>query len=153
MLKQTFPIIALILILSAVYLSNQRNLPVEEGTSCQFDGNMCNIRFKNLDHSVRIETFPPKVEEMTQLTLSQHESVTVESAWVEGVNMYMGKTHLPITHMTQTFSQSDMFLGACNEPEMTWRIVVNYSKSTKGANNSTAAEPYTLFYYFTTRLY
>ncbi len=56
------------------------------------------------------------------------DSLQLNSAWVQGVNMYMGKTALMIDSVVNQGEQVDylasLFLGACSEPKMKWQLVV-----------------------------
>ena len=64
--------------------------------------------------------------------------VKIVNAWIEGVNMYMGKT--PII-FEQTPSVGITFLGSCNLPEMKWRINI------EAQNNEGEINHYSAFFY------
>lgn len=57
------------------------------------------------------------VEEEILLSIDLPKGVELQSAWIEGINMYMGKT--PIIKEGSTFLT---FLGSCNLAKMQWRL-------------------------------
>lgn len=85
---------------------------------------------------VALSPNPVVVEQEIAVSLSFHPGWVLERAWVEGVNMYMGKSPLILPAGSQRTSpvQAILFLGACAQPNMHWRIIARWRpKSTANA--------------------
>ncbi|MCF2947068.1 hypothetical protein L0668_03050 [Paraglaciecola aquimarina] len=81
-----------------------------------------------------------ELEEELQVQISLPKSHFLRSAWVQGVNMYMGKTPVIINQKLtieggegENSYQGVLFLGACSEPNMRWQLIVQ----TKDLNQTT----------------
>ena len=83
--------IALILILSGVYSYNFHKVHIVEGVRCTLDQGKCQL--KTVFGSVQFEsvTVPILVEEEIPIKIALEESMRLKAAWIEGINMYMGK--------------------------------------------------------------
>jgi hypothetical protein len=79
---------------------------------------------------------PIQTEEEILLTISVPEGIVVSATWVEGVNMYMGKT--PVIPENDHYTT---FLGSCNLATMEWQLNIN----TK--NKSDQLETYLVTFY------
>lgn len=69
-----------------------------------------------------------EVEEELLLTIALPNSSKISQMWVQGVNMYMGKSAV-ITHSVYLeddlkIYNSAIFLGACSEPQMRWQLII-----------------------------
>ncbi|MFT4994031.1 MAG: hypothetical protein ACI965_001053 [Paraglaciecola sp.] len=91
---------------------------------------------------------PPEVEEALGLTLVYPDSYVLTKAWVQGVNMYMGRSAILLDASQRQdgdiISQARVFLGACSEKNMKWQLVTVLVESTSGQERK-------LFYNFETR--
>lgn len=82
----------------------------------------------NHDLLVQLEPFPVQVEEQTRFELrladtSRLNKFVVREAWIEGLNMYMGKTSVYVDEPSDPKSVKGwFFLGSCSEPKMQWRL-------------------------------
>lgn len=69
-----------------------------------------------------------EVEEELSLTVIVSNSATIKKMWVQGVNMYMGKTVILTDSVyaadTGKVYKARLFLGSCSEPLMRWQIVI-----------------------------
>lgn len=65
----------------------------------------------------------PIVEEELYINFSLDERWILEKTWLEGVNMYMGKTPLMFEDANNS-TRGVTFLGSCNLAEMQWRMYV-----------------------------
>ena len=58
----------------------------------------------------------------------QVDSKTQLKAWIEGVNMYMGRSPVIIENsLADGAVQGVFFLGSCSEPKMHWRLYIQVS--------------------------
>lgn len=84
----------------------------------------------NHDLIVQLEPFPVQVEEQTHLLFnfkkgSNLENMEFQEAWIEGVNMYMGRISVYIESSQQRDKVKGLFfLGSCSEPRMQWRLFI-----------------------------
>ena len=101
---------------------------VEIGNSCNFVNNRCEFLIGEQKITASFSR-SPEVEESITLQFSSLNSVVPESAWIEGVNMYMGK--IPVLLSQDDVGQwSGWFmLGSCSESKMNWRIQLNFENS------------------------
>ena len=91
------------------------------------------VKTFDLNHEllVQLKPFPVQVEEQTHFELrltsqSQRGSLKVQEAWIEGVNMYMGRISVYVEPEQQDSEKVTgwFFLGSCSEPRMHWRLYV-----------------------------
>lgn len=67
---------------------------------------------------------PVPIEQALTLRLEVPENVTPELSQVEGVSMYMGTIPLMWQQLSPTEWQATLYLGACTDPKMEWRLTV-----------------------------
>lgn len=68
---------------------------------------------------------PPKVEEELLVNFDISPGNTIKKAWIEGANMYMGKTPVIIEQLgPDKINQGITFLGSCSQPDMEWLLFV-----------------------------
>jgi hypothetical protein len=92
------------------------NRSKNELSNCEIQSRTCTLSQGNGE--IRIEFLTPiKTEEEILLSITVPKAITIETAWVEGVNMYMGKTPL-----IQENSHYTTFLGSCNLATMKWQL-------------------------------
>ena len=65
----------------------------------------------------------PITEEELFLDFSLENGLTIKKAWIEGINMYMGKTPI-MFESTNSPLKGVTFLGSCNLREMKWRLYI-----------------------------
>ena len=155
--KQFLPIIALFSILSVVYWLNLKNSNETIGDNCYFDSDTCILVKDDERFSVSFDRFPVELEEELNLSFDYPEQYVVKQAWVEGVNMFMGRSLVDFNGASfkQEFvsdavspQNGALFLGSCSEPKMRWRLVVELAevRQSQVQGNST----FKLYYYFQT---
>jgi hypothetical protein len=87
-----------------------------------------------------------ELEEELSLEINIPNTQILKNVWVQGVNMYMGKTPVIVeSNYVQNESvvhQGKLFLGACSESNMIWQLIVQ----TKDIRNNT----HTYFFNFKT---
>ena len=148
MLKFT-PVFALALLLSMVFWYNFKS------TDEMVQASFFELGRESSDKSVLVSLsdFPVQVEQQTDVVIHfddalERDRVTVVKAWIEGVNMYMGRITVnwepapagidntggnDRTADNDESGESDesnsmqrgwFFLGSCSEPKMQWRFYV-----------------------------
>jgi hypothetical protein len=106
-----------LLIFIGIYYINVTT-PANVISECNMTQKTCTFNNKNRVLSMKFLQAPVAEEEL-QIKFTTSGDLKITRAWVEGVNMYMGKT--PII-FEQTPDIGITFLGSCNLPEMKWRI-------------------------------
>lgn len=78
---------------------------------------------------------PVLIEEMTEVQIRHPSEWALKSAWIEGVNMFMGKINVFIEdsriEMSQKQHNANFFLGSCSRPDMTWKMVLEIKQEGK----------------------
>lgn len=94
------------------------------GNSCNFINETCEF---NVNDQVAIAHFsiPPIPEESVTVSITLPQDLIIESAWIEGVNMYMGKIPVLLESETNTKWTGWFMLGSCSEPVMRWQLRLN----------------------------
>ncbi len=75
---------------------------------------------------ISIHPFPVVVEEQIDVSISGLQNAEITSAWVEGVNMFMGKIPV-VLEQQEDGAKGWFFLGSCSEPKMQWQLVLQLS--------------------------
>lgn len=69
-----------------------------------------------------------ELEEELKLHITSSPTLKIKKIWVQGVNMYMGKTAVFIDSTSETSNEvsydATLFLGACSEPNMKWQLII-----------------------------
>ena len=112
----------------AVYFANQAfstdSIDEDVSSSCDFIDNVC--RFEDGSLSGYAEFISPlQTAEKVDVRIFLASDEQVNDAWVEGVNMYMGKTPVRVESHKEDRWSGWFMLGACMEPKMKWQMVVN----------------------------
>lgn len=94
---------------------------------------------------VNFSVFPVQTEEEINAELTFQNGWELKSAWLEGVNMYMGKTTAIIEKKQVEKGRANVvfFLGSCGEPTMHWQLKTEWINSGNNANL-----PNSVFAYF-----
>lgn len=93
---------------------------------CEFEHGPCTFenQFGQFLLKANPEVIRTESEIIFQLSHYALESVTIESAYLEGRDMYMGRIPLFFEKRNGRLLASTM-LGACIEDEMVWQMIVN----------------------------
>ena len=131
-LHSQLPLLTIIVVAVCVYLAhefqssamNENVLINGIGNSCNFVNETCEFL---IDGEVAIATFStmPEPEESVTLKILIPENQEIESAWIEGVNMYMGKIPVLLDNDGQGKWSGWFMLGSCSEPVMKWQLRLN----------------------------
>jgi hypothetical protein len=69
-----------------------------------------------------------QVEELNIVSVTLPENAQLVSAWVQGVNMFMGKTPLykiqTDTALPSREQRYEFFIGSCSEEQMKWQLIL-----------------------------
>ena len=104
-------------------LGENNNYNPDNKTSCWLAGNSCEIELAEGTLTVVMDRLPT-IEEQIPLTVTLPEGVQINSAYIEGVNMFMGKIPVPLKQENNRQWQGWFMLGACAEPTMQWQMVI-----------------------------
>ena len=131
-LHTQLPLVAIIVVAVCVYLAhefqssalNENVLINGIGNSCNFVNETCEFL---IDGELAIATFStmPEPEESVTLKILIPENQEIESAWIEGVNMYMGKIPVLLDNNADGVWSGWFMLGGCSEPVMKWQLRLN----------------------------
>lgn len=124
--------VAILLVGVAVFIAHdyqtstqQSSFPTGKlGNSCRFNNDSCTFSL-NQKHATAEFSEHPQPEESVTLTLHMPEGTVIESAWVEGVNMYMGKVPVLLEKQEDNTWTGWFMLGSCSEPTMNWQVRLN----------------------------
>jgi hypothetical protein len=140
--------LTILLCLFIVFSVKQLGDKKPQDAQCHIEGtSRCNIQRQNKTFSLKL-LIEPQVEEEISLLLEYPSNYSLSAAWVQGINMYMGRSALIIENTGSegmlTFTNALFFLGACSEKNMRWQLVTTYTESISG-------EEINLFYNFSTQ--
>ena len=116
-----------------MYVSNVNN-SLNQSNECIIVNNVCS--FSNATLNLRIKfRQAPQIEEELIINFDISKGNTIKIAWVEGVNMYMGKTPIIFDKVNgETTNNGITFLGSCTQPYMRWKLfveIVNVAEETE----------------------
>lgn len=142
LLKQSIPIIVVAILLSIAFLFNSlttnNSFNDQVPNQCYLESENCIFEFDDKEFTVTFDRFPLQIEEMLLVTLMTPSDYRYESGWVEGTNMFMGKTTLFLQQSRNELevrtTELELFLGACSEINMRWRMVINLNHTVTGEN-------------------
>ena len=102
---------------------------IAEMNGCAIQNNYCEFI---VDQQIFEVSFvnSPLVEEENRANISSKQKFTISRAWIEGINMYMGKTPVIIESATDNSAQVLYFLGSCNLETMQWRMLIQLEQKT-----------------------
>jgi hypothetical protein len=116
---------ALMMVILGIYFANV-NDPLNSKGVCDITSDTCTMRVFNSQLSVKFEQ-APQTEEELYLNFDFGRGLSIEQAWIEGVNMYMGKTPVLFEDPANR-GRAVTFLGSCNLAEMQWRLHLKVKK-------------------------
>lgn len=131
-LHSQLPLVAIIVVAVCVYLAHKFQSSVLKdtsvvngiGNSCNFVNETCEFL---IDDKLAIAAFStmPEAEESVTVKFLVPEGKVIESAWIEGVNMYMGKIPVLLDDNGKGEWSGWFMLGSCSEPIMKWQLRLN----------------------------
>ncbi|WP_124748922.1 hypothetical protein [Alteromonas facilis] len=136
----TFSLVTIIAIVTFIFIKNGSEHPIAPtGQSalniagdhlCIMSDRECTV---NLDNQAFTISFvePPQIEEESFVSVKSTASFSVEAGWIEGVNMYMGKTPVIRNAESTTSYEGLFFLGSCNLTQMEWQMTLVINKKTQ----------------------
>ncbi len=134
-----------LLILAALVLSifltiqtSQINKPFTSKGGCDITVNSCTISHKDKTIGLSFEK-EPEAEEELFLNFGFPETLQIKNAWIEGVNMYMGKTPI-LFEDANNRNRGVTFLGSCNLSEMEWVLYVEFEPTNVQQTSSSERE-------------
>jgi hypothetical protein len=69
-----------------------------------------------------------EVEEELLLTITVPKNTKIQKMWVQGINMYMGKSAVLADSIyaedDKKVYKARFFLGSCSEPAMKWQLII-----------------------------
>tara|TARA_R110002124_G_scaffold224875_3_gene390160 strand:- start:24 stop:446 length:423 start_codon:yes stop_codon:yes gene_type:complete len=115
--KQTLILFAVLIFISllGLYYKNV-NSTVQSSENCDLSLGKCTFVYGNDEISVKFLS-PIVTEEEILLTFELPQDVKLTDAWIEGINMFMGKT--PVIQEGERYIT---FLGSCNLDKMQWQL-------------------------------
>jgi hypothetical protein len=141
------PIFVVAALLLFAYLINRPDPGLNSGVQCQLVGADECVLIVEQQEFVAQMLQPAEVEEELRVKLLFPAVYRLEKSWIQGINMYMGRTALipQTSHSDAEVSISELtfFLGACSENKMQWQLVLIYL-------NPVSGEQRKLFYNFST---
>jgi hypothetical protein len=146
--KKTIPILRIILtilllsgVFYGIYYANVTDSLKNMG-NCDITASTCVTTVFEQPFSVTFNQAPITEEELF-LTFEISTRLSIEKAWIEGVNMYMGKTPV-LFENAKKLEQAVTFLGSCNLAEMQWLLHVEIKNN---ATNKVALRVFTFSTY------
>jgi hypothetical protein len=74
-----------------------------------------------------------QVEELNQVNITLPKDAKLDFAWVQGVNMFMGKiplSKLPSENARSKAEQAyEFFIGSCSEAHMRWQLILTVTSA------------------------
>lgn len=113
-----------------VYSLNNQNETILDKNLCYLEASTCQIMLGDSSIEFHISEYPVLLEEMLNITLTYDIQYVARRGWLEGTNMFMGKTPLVFkeNHIQevnkQVTQETELFIGACSEPNMRWKLSI-----------------------------
>ncbi|WP_152593761.1 hypothetical protein [Thalassotalea sp. ND16A] len=119
----------LILFIIAVFFGYQlieRDKPQNYGPNyCDFSAGVC-VQTQKIG-SFELNALPKRVKAESeinfQLASKDNAALEIQSAWLEGKDMYMGKIPLFFNAENGVY-EANTLIGACTEEQMIWQMVI-----------------------------
>jgi hypothetical protein len=128
-IKYSLPMVVLLVLGIFAYWYKTSQVTME--VSCHLDGASCTILGRDAEFKFSVAPFPIKTEERLIFTLHLEPGLGFDSAWIQGINMYMGRIPvLPIDSIEASQEgavELESYLGSCSEPNMRWQMIINLS--------------------------
>ena len=131
-LHNNLPLLAILVVAGCVYFAHkfqssaftQNSVVNGIGNSCTFVNETCEFLIRE-DIAIAHFSTPPVPEESITVSLSLPQGIVIESAWIEGMNMYMGKIPVLLEAQANGKWSGWFMLGSCSEPVMRWQLRLN----------------------------
>lgn len=135
--KKYFLVIGLLAIVFTIYFSFyfqffNKDIPVSD--TCILQNNKCELKQEDLKLGI-VFNKEPVTEEEVFFNIALDEGWEIKRAWVEGVNMYMGKSPA-VFENPKLPTQGLFFLGSCNLEKMEWRLIIDVQKTLVDGNDT-----------------
>lgn len=91
---------------------------------CRMANGACSIDDSGV--KIDIQFAPASIPLETELDISMMSAspLSIRQAWVEGINMYMGRIPVQFESNDGMNWHAPLFLGMCSEPDMQWQLIV-----------------------------
>lgn len=99
------------------------NKPLNKLEQCELSNNVCHFERDSFSLEIEFER-PPIIEEEMFIDFSFSDGYLLQKAWIEGVNMFMGRTPVIQNKISAGEVEALTFLGSCTEPRMQWQMFV-----------------------------
>lgn len=110
------------------------NKPLTPLDGCELGTEPCALVVNNQILRVYFEHTPTPEEELL-INFDIPKGLKITKAWVEGVNMYMGKTPILFENANR-LNQGITFLGSCSLSEMRWQMFIELQSVTDSQSSS-----------------
>lgn len=117
-----FLLLALVLTAFAGWFLAPVNNTLTDSENCDLTEQVCIFDKGSNRFSIEFTHKPVSEEELT-VKFNLPSNWVIEKAWIEGVNMYMGKTPVMFENVNKA-TQGVTFLGSCNLAQMKWLMFV-----------------------------
>lgn len=135
-LIRTFVLAALVLFVYYGIHYADLNKPLTSANECNFTVSACTLTLDNKTIGLSF-VHPPVTEEELFIIFSIPDGLHLEKVWIEGTDMYMGKTPVMFEDPNNPYL-GVTFLGSCNLAEMKWALHIEIGKS--GLSNNASVE-------------
>lgn len=122
----------IVVIVSAFFWNTDASISSTNITNvagCTIQNNRCEFIIDQQKFEVTFFQTPLPEEEI-RLSITSSTSFTLENAWIEGINMYMGKSPVISEIEEPNTIVAVFFLGSCNLKQMEWRMLLNFEQKT-----------------------
>jgi len=114
------------------------NKPLTTADGCELGTVPCVLLVNNQTLRVYFE-HPPTPEEEMVINFDIPDGLRITKAWIEGVNMYMGKTPILFENANR-LDQGITFLGSCSLSEMRWQMFVELKSVNSSQSSYSSAD-------------
>ena len=97
--------------------------------ACTIQNNSCEFTIDQQKFDVNFAQTPISEEEI-RFTIRSHVDFELIDAWIEGINMYMGKSPVIVENAQPTRIDALFFLGSCNLKTMEWQMTLRLKNKT-----------------------
>lgn len=124
-------ILLILLVITAgvgLFLNYTDSSPIKPTKQCNIDLTQeCIVFNRGQQISVKFQQ-EIALEEELLLTITVSNGSKIKRMWVQGINMYMGKSAVLTDSVYiqdgKKFYNARLFLGACSEPKMRWQLII-----------------------------
>ncbi|MDM7860837.1 hypothetical protein QTP81_09540 [Alteromonas sp. ASW11-36] len=96
---------------------------------CSIQNNYCEFALDQQNFEVSLPE-GAKIEEESFVNITSNQGFVIEAIWIEGVNMYMGRSPVIAEIIEDTRFNGLFFLGSCNTAKMEWVMKIQLAKKT-----------------------